>query len=126
MLEPYYQIFKDKLKEVKFKNKKTHFPTVGKFVKKINPDFEKNGLLCPIVLDADGIHIRSGAHRYEYFKEKYESTLCYVGATGDETKLFQYLNVFCWKNHPVQKVDFLKSIYEKGVEIVRKHSLNRT
>ena len=52
---------------------KTHFPTVNKFVKKINPDFEKNGLLCPIVLDADGVHIRSGAHRHEYFKDKYNN-----------------------------------------------------
>ena len=28
MLEPYYQIYKDKLKEVKFKDMKTHFPTL--------------------------------------------------------------------------------------------------
>jgi hypothetical protein len=126
MLEPYYQVFKDKLKEVKFKDMKTHFPTVEKFETEMNADFEKNKLLCPIVLDADGIHIRSGRHRYEYFKDKYESTLCYVGATGDETKLFQYINVFCWKNHPVQKVDFLKSIYEKGVDIVRKYTHIRT
>ena len=39
MLEPHYQVFKDKLKEVKFKNMKTHFPTVGSFVIKINQDF---------------------------------------------------------------------------------------
>jgi len=69
---------------------KTHFPPVDKFVKKINLDFEKNGLLCPIVLDADGIHIRSGVHRHQYFKDKYESTLCYVGKNGEETKFFQY------------------------------------
>ena len=114
IIEPYYQIFKDKLKEVKFKDMKTHCPIVDKFVKKINPDFEKNGLLCPIVLDSDGVHIRSGAHRYEYFKDKYESTLCYVGSDGDKTKFFQLLNVFCWRNHPVQKEDFLKLMYEKG------------
>ena len=28
MLEPHYQIFKDRLKEVKFKDMKTLFPTV--------------------------------------------------------------------------------------------------
>ena len=95
MIEPYYQIFKEKLKEV-------------------NPDLEKNGLLCPIVLDKDGVTIRSGTHRYEYFKDKYESTLCYVGDNGEETKFFQLLNVFCWKNHPVKQSDFLKSMYEKG------------
>ena len=33
----------------------------------------------------------SGAHRYEYFKDKYESTLCYVGSDGDKTKFFQLL-----------------------------------
>jgi len=120
MLEPYYQIYKDKLKEVKFKDIKTHFPTVDSFVIKINPDFEKNGLLCPIVLDADGMHIRSGAHRYEYFKDKHESTLCYVGDNGEETKFFQLLNVFCWENHPVKKPEFLKMMYEKVVENVRK------
>ena len=54
MIEPYYQIFKEKLKEVKFKDMKTLFPTVDKFVKEVNPDLEKNGLLCPIVLDKDG------------------------------------------------------------------------
>ena len=120
MLEPHYQIFKDKLKEVKFKDMKTHFPTVGEFVKKINPDFEKNELLCPIVLDADGIHIRSGTHRHEYFKDRYESTLCYVGKNGEETKFFQYLNVFCWENHPVKRPELLKLMYDKVLENVRK------
>jgi|TARA_A100001518_G_C1171356_1_gene22620 hypothetical protein len=118
MLEPHYQVFKDKLKEVKFKNMKTHFSTVGSFVIKINPDFEERGLLCPIVLDADGVHIRSGVHRYKYFKDKHESTLCYVGKNGDETKFFQLLNVFCWENHPVKKPEFLKMMYEKVVENV--------
>ena len=47
IIEPYYQIFKDKLKEVKFKDMKTHCPIVDKFVKKINPDFEKNGWCFP-------------------------------------------------------------------------------
>ena len=35
MLEPHYQIFKDKLKEVKFKDMKTLFPTTDKFVKEV-------------------------------------------------------------------------------------------
>jgi hypothetical protein len=120
MLEPYYQIFKDRLKEVRFKDMKTLFQTVDKFVKEVNPDIEKNGLLCPIVLDKDGFTIKSGTHRYEYFKDKYESTLCYVGVNGEETKFFQLLNVFCWRNHPVQQSDFLKAMYEKAVENVRK------
>jgi hypothetical protein len=68
MIEPYYQIFKEKLKEVKFKDMKILFPTVDKFVKEVNPDLEKNGLLCPIVLDKDGVTIRSGAHRYDILK----------------------------------------------------------
>ena len=119
MLEPHYQIFKDKLKEVKFKDMKTLFPTMNHFTKKVKPDLEKNGLLCPIVLDKN-INIRSGTHRYEYFKDKYESTLCYVGDNGEETKFFQYLNVFCWENHPVKKPEFLELMYEKAVENVRK------
>ena len=49
-----------------------------------------------------------------YFKDKYESTLCYVGDDGNETKFFQLLNIFCWENHPVKKTDFLKGMYEKG------------
>ena len=114
IIEPYYQLFKDKLKEIKFKDMKTIFPPQPKFEQKIHPDFDKNKLLCPIVLDSDGVTIRSGTHRYEYFKNKYESTLCYVGENGNETKFFQLLNVFCWENHPVQKEDFLKSLYEKG------------
>jgi len=118
MLEPCYQIYKDKLKEIKFKNMKTLFPTFNKFVEKINPDFEKNGLLCPIVLDKN-MDIRSGTHRYEYFKNKYESTLCYVGQNHQETKFFQFLNVFCWENHPVKKPELLKAMYEKAVESVR-------
>ena len=114
MLEPHYQIFKERLKEVKFKDMKTLFPTMDKFKNEVNADMEKNGLLCPIVLDKDGVTIRSGTHRYEYFKDKHESTLCYVGENGDKTKFFQLLNVFCWRNHPVQKEDFLKLMYEKG------------
>jgi SUMO ligase MMS21 Smc5/6 complex component len=120
MLEPHYQIFKNKLKKVKFKDMKTHFPTVDNFVEKINIDFKKNGLLCPIVLDADGLHIRSGAHRHAYFKDKYDSTLCYVGENGEETKFFQYLNVFCWNNHPIKNPEFLNLMYDKAVEHVRK------
>ena len=107
IIEPYYQLFKDKLKEIKFKDMKTVVPTVGEFKKKINPDMEKNGLLCPLVLDSDGVTIRSGTHRYEYFKNKYESTLCYVTSTGSEAKFFQYLNAFCWRNHPVNRIDYL-------------------
>tara|TARA_B100000424_G_scaffold221934_1_gene181059 strand:- start:228 stop:587 length:360 start_codon:yes stop_codon:yes gene_type:complete len=119
MLKPHYQIFKDKLKEVKFKDMKILFPTIDRFVKKVNPDLEKNGLLCPIVLD-NNINIRSGTHRHEYFKDKYKSTLCYVGENGEETKFFQYLNVFCWENHPVKKPEFIKLMYEKALESVRK------
>ena len=119
MLEPHYQIFKDRLKEIKFKDMKILFPIIDRFVEKINPDLEKNGLLCPIVLDKN-INIRSGTHRYEYFKDKHKSTLCYVGDNGEETKFFQYLNVFCWENHPVKQPELLKSMYDKAVENVRK------
>jgi hypothetical protein len=80
MLEPYYQIFKDRLKKVKFKDMKTLFPTMDKFKKEVNPDMEKNGLLCPIVLDKDGVTIRSGTHRYEYFKNKHESHFMLCGS----------------------------------------------
>jgi hypothetical protein len=45
MIEPYYQIFKEKLKEVKFKDMKTLFPTVDKFVKEVNPDLEKKWII---------------------------------------------------------------------------------
>ena len=52
---------------------KTHFSTTDKFVKKNKiQTLKKNGLLCPIVLDPDGIYIRSGAHRHQYFKDKHE------------------------------------------------------
>ena len=115
MLEPHYQIFKDKLKEVKFKDMKLLFPTMDKFKKEVNADMENNGLLCPIVLDKDGITVRSGTHRHEYFKNKYESTLCYMTTSHEETKFFQLLNVFCWRNHPVQKPEFLKQMYDKNV-----------
>ena len=115
MLEPHYQIFKDKLKEVKFKDMKLLFSTVDNFKKEVNADMENNGLLCPLVLDSDGVTVRSGTHRHEYFKNKYESTLCYVTTTGPEAKFFQLLNVFCWRNHPVQKPEFLKQMYDKNV-----------
>ena len=116
IIEPYYQIFKDKLKEVNFKDLKTVVPTVGEFEKKINPDMEKNGLLCPLVLDSDGVTIRSGTHRYEYFKNKYESTRCYVSTTGSEAKFLQLLNAFCWRNHPVKRIDYLiGALSSKGI-----------
>ena len=116
IIEPYYQIFKDKLKEVKFKELKLTSPTVSRFKKKINPDLEKNGLLCPLVLDSDGVSIRSGGHRYEYFKDKYESTLCYVTSTGSEAKFLQLLHAFCWRNHPVKRIDYLMgALSSKGI-----------
>jgi len=115
MLEPHYQIVKDKLKEVKFKDMKLLFPTIDKFKKEVDADMEKKGLLCPIVLDKDGITIRSGAHRHEYFKDKDESTLCYMATSQKETKFFQLLNIFCWRNHPVQNPEFLKQMYDQHV-----------
>jgi hypothetical protein len=116
IIEPLYQLFPKKLKKIQFKDMKTLFPTMDKFKQKVNPDMEKNNLLCPIVLDKDGTTIRSGTHRYEFFKDKYTETLCYVGDNGEETKFFQHLNVFCWRNHPVQKTDILVDLITRGVK----------
>jgi hypothetical protein len=108
MLEPHYQIFKERLKEVKFKDMKTLFPTMDNFKKEVNPDMEKNGLLCPIVLDKDGLTIRSGTHRYEYFKDKHEATLCYVGVNGDETKFFSIVKCILLEKSPCTTIKFFK------------------
>ena len=116
IIEPLYQLFPKKLKKVQFKDMKTLFPTMDKFKKEVNPDMETNSLLCPIVLDKDGATIRSGTHRYEFFKDKYTETLCYVGDNGEETKFFQLLNVFCWRNHPLQQPNMLVDLITRGVK----------
>ena len=115
IIEPLYQLFPEKLKKIQFNDMKTLFPTMDKFKKEVNIDFQKNNLLCPIVLDKDEVTIRSGTHRYEFFKNNYSETLCYVGDNGEETKFFQYLNIFCWKNHPIKNLTMLADLIRIGV-----------
>jgi hypothetical protein len=94
---------------------KTLFPTMDKFKQEINPDMEKNNLLCPIVLDKDGTTIRSGTHRYEFFKDKYTETLCYVGDNGEETKFFSIIKCIllekssCSKPQYVSRFNYYRS-----------------
>jgi hypothetical protein len=115
IIEPLYQLFPKKLKKIKFKDMKTLFPTMNKFKQEVNPDMEKNNLLCPIVLDKDGTTIRSGTHRYEFFKDKYTETLCYVGDNGEETKFFQLFKCIllekssCSKPQYVSRFNYYRS-----------------
>jgi hypothetical protein len=51
-----------------------------------------------------------------FLKTNTTETLCYVGNNGEETKFFQLLNVFCWKNHPVQNPNMLVDLITIGVK----------
>jgi hypothetical protein len=51
-----------------------------------------------------------------FLKTNMTETLCYVGDNGEETKFFQLLNVFCWRNHPLQQPNMLVDLITIGVK----------
>jgi disulfide oxidoreductase YuzD len=64
---PLYRIFKERLELIKFEDIKIIHGTHNEFKATIRNDIEKNGLLCPLVVDKD-LNLRNGNHRFKIIK----------------------------------------------------------
>jgi hypothetical protein len=99
---PLYTIFKDRLELRKFEDLKMIHGTHAEFKATVRSDIEKNGLLCPIVIDLKN-EIRNGNHRFKSIRKHGDASFFYVAKTDQEVNFFSRLNVLCWELHPDMK-----------------------
>jgi len=95
---PYYMVFKERLILKKFDDIKIiHW---GRSLKQnVWADVEKNGLLCPMVIDKKN-QLRDGNHRFRMLSKEGDASLFYKATSDDEVNFFSMLNILCWDLHP--------------------------
>jgi len=97
---PLYQLFPTRLEIIYFDQVKSVHGVHHDFKVSIRYDMEKNGLLCPMVLDKDNV-LRNGAHRFRILtKGKLaDASLFYKAKNDAELSFLSNLNVNVWKLH---------------------------
>tara|TARA_R100000664_G_C2715173_1_gene110582 strand:- start:296 stop:742 length:447 start_codon:yes stop_codon:yes gene_type:complete len=95
---PHYMVFKEKLVLKKFDDIKIiHW---GRDLKQnVWGDVEKNGLLCPMVIDEKN-QLRDGNHRFRMLSKEGNASFFYKTKSDDEVNFFSMLNILCWELHP--------------------------
>ena len=98
---PWYMVFKERLVLKKFDDVKIVHGTHADFKKTVRADLEKNGLLCPMVIDEKD-QLRNGNHRFKILKKgNYaDGSFFYKARSPEEVMFFSRLNVLCWELHP--------------------------
>ena len=96
---PLYRIWKNRLELRKFEELKIIHGTHAEFKGTVRRDIEKQGLLCPIVIDQDN-QIRNGNHRFKSIRKHADASFFYVAKSDEEVNFFSRLNVLTWKLHP--------------------------
>lgn len=100
IVHPLYQLFPSRLELVYFDTIKLTHGVHQDFKVTIKGDMEKNGLLCPMVLDENN-NLRSGNHRFKILtKQKLaDASLFYKARNDKETFFLSKLNVVVWNMH---------------------------
>ena len=98
---PEYRVFKERLVLKKFDEIKIVHGTHNDFKQTIRADLEKNGLLCPMVIDEED-QLRNGNHRFKILKKGNlaDASFFYKARSSEEVMFFSRLNVLCWELHP--------------------------
>ena len=96
---PLYMVFKERLQIVKFDDIKIVHGAHPDFKQTVRADIEKNGLLCPLVLDSK-MQLRNGNHRFKVIRKHGDASFFYKANTDEEVNFFSRLNVLCWELHP--------------------------
>jgi hypothetical protein len=96
---PLYMVFKERLQIVKFDDIKIVHGAHPEFKQTVRADVEKNGLLCPLVIDPK-MQLRNGNHRFKVIKKHGDATFAYKAESDAEVNFFSRLNVLCWELHP--------------------------
>jgi hypothetical protein len=94
---PLYMVFKERLSLKKFdgiENKVPFYPNL------LAEDIQKNGLLCPMVLNNKN-EITDGGDRFEILKKAdIKGSLFYIARNKEEEFFFKKLNDLTWDEHP--------------------------
>ena len=100
IVHPLYQLFPTRLELFYFDQVKSVHGAHPDFKTSIRLDMEKNGLLCPMVLDKDNV-IRNGAHRFKILSKGKlaDASLFYKAKNDAELNFLSNLNVNVWKLH---------------------------
>lgn len=100
IVHPLYQLFPSRLELFYFDQVKSVHGAHPDFKKSIREDMEKNGLLCPMVLDKDNV-LRNGAHRFKILSKNNlaDASLFYKTKNDAELNFLSNLNVNVWKLH---------------------------
>jgi len=100
IVHPLYQLFPNRLELIYFDEVKIVHGTHHDFKITIRNDMEKNGLLCPMVLDENN-YLKSGNHRFKILtKNKLaNASLFYKTKNDKETFFFSKLNIIVWMMH---------------------------
>jgi hypothetical protein len=79
--------------------KQIHTPH-NDFKHKVRDSMEKDGLLCPMVVDWNN-EIRNGANRFDVIKKRKlaDGSLFYKAKTPEEVNFLARLNVAVWEKH---------------------------
>ena len=98
---PTYMIFKERLILKKFDDIKIVHGTHVEFKQTVRSDMEKNGLLCPMVIDEKD-QLRNGNHRFKILKKgnHADGSFFYKAKSPEEVMFFSRLNVLTWELHP--------------------------
>ena len=85
IVHPLYQLFPSRLKLVYFDDVKTIHGAHNDFKISIRADMEKNGLLCPMVLDSNN-NLINGTHRFKILSKNKlaDASLFYTSKDDNE------------------------------------------
>ena len=100
IVHPLYQLFPSRLKLVYFDDVKAIHGAHNDFKISIRSDMEKNGLLCPMVLDSNN-NLVNGTHRFKILSKNKlaDASLFYTSKDDNELNFLSRLNVEVWKLH---------------------------
>lgn len=106
IVHPLYQLFSSRLELHYYDNVKINNVEFN-FQSQLKKDLEKNGLLCPMILDKHNNLIQS-TNRFLILKKISDASLFYKALNDNEINFFEQLNLIVWKMHTENKppVDF--------------------
>tara|TARA_R100000081_G_C4791249_1_gene157893 strand:- start:586 stop:1023 length:438 start_codon:yes stop_codon:yes gene_type:complete len=105
---PVYMIFKERLVLKKFDDIKKKIAFNADLLK---ADIEKNGLLCPMVIDEKD-QLTDGSDRFRILeKANIKGSLFYKARNKDEAIFFKKLNDLTWDEHP-DMLRFMEKLWQ--------------
>ena len=104
IVHPFYQLFPMRLELLWFNDVKQIHTPHNDFKISVRQSMEKDGLLCPMVVDWNN-DVRNGANRFAVLKKGKlaDGSLFYKARSPEEVNFFGRLNVEVWEMHKAKK-----------------------